>query len=220
MPTINDSAYIVDSGTAGIAGTSATCSTLSLGSSAGSGTVQLSAGTLAATYQDVGNSGSGRFVQSGGYNDLGYLQIGYQAGSYGTYSLSGTGQIVGSTNGYGSQEYVGSSGTGVFSQSGGTNAIIDGNGSQLYLGYGAASNGSYTLTAGQLTVSANVNSQGDEYIGYHGSGLFTQTGGTHLISAYQSFDVSGDYAGSSGTYALGGGVVAGRQLLRRLGGHR
>ena len=42
----------------------------------------------------VGYSGTGSFTQSGGTNTISdYLYLGYNSGSSGTYSLSGSGQL-------------------------------------------------------------------------------------------------------------------------------
>ena len=82
--------------------------------SGGSGTYSLSgSGQLSASYEYVGNSGTGSFTQSGGTNSIGnYLYLGANAGGSGAYSLSGSGQLSAS------YEYVGSSGTGSFTQIG------------------------------------------------------------------------------------------------------
>ena len=57
-------------------------------------------------------------MQSGGTNSVaGYLYLGYNAGSSGTYNLSGSGLL---SAGY--SEYIGYSGSGSFTQSGGTNS--------------------------------------------------------------------------------------------------
>ena len=169
---------------------------LYLGFNAGSnGMYNLSgSGLLTAGSEYVGYSGTGTFTQSGGTNNYLYgpLYLGYNAGSSGTYILSGSGQVSANNN-----EYVGYSGTGTFTQSGGTNSI----GSyyslgSLYLGNNAGSSGTYNLSgSGQL-------SAGSEYVGYSGTGTFTQSGGTNNYfygSLYLGYN-----AGSSGTYNLSG----------------
>ena len=45
---------------------------------------------------------------------------------------------------------------------------------------------------------------GSEYVGYSGSGTFTQTGGTHTLTADLKL---GANAGGDGTYALSGGAL-------------
>ena len=120
---------------------------LFLGFNAGdSGTYILSgSGQLSTPYNEyVGLSGTGTFTQSGGNNSIsgynGALILGYNAGSSGTYSLSGSGQVS-------AFAFVGYSGTGTFTQSGGTNST-----SYLYLGYNASSSGTYSLSgSGQLS---------------------------------------------------------------------
>ena len=68
-----------------------------------------------------------------------------------------------------------------------------------HLAYNAGSSGSYTLGGGTLSVT------GTEYIGYYGTGTFTQTGGTNTV--YGNLDL-GYNAGSSGSYTLGGGTLS------------
>jgi autotransporter-associated beta strand protein len=190
-PTSSSTAYIVNGGTATVTALNATCGTLSLGSSAGSGAVQMTTGSLSAVNNEyIGDSGTGNFTQSGGSNSVpssvGGLYLGNSPGGGGTYNLSGNGWLSVTYS-----EYVGLSGTGAFTQTGGTN----GNGS-LNLGYNGNSSGTYSLSGrGQLSASY-------EYVGDQGAGTFTQTGGTNSIS-YGSL-ILGQNAGGSGTYSLGG----------------
>ena len=66
---------------------------------------------------DVGDTGAGNFVQSGGSNSLGNdLYLGYSLGSSGSYNLSG-GLLIAC------DQWVGYSGTGSFTQSGGTQTV-------------------------------------------------------------------------------------------------
>jgi fibronectin-binding autotransporter adhesin len=89
---------------------------------------------------------------------------------------------------------VASSGAGSFAQSGGSVTLSD-----LYVGYGAGSSGAYSLSgSGRLSVPY-------EYIGYYGSGSFTQSGGTNAVSGGL---VLGEYAGSAGTYNLNAGLLS------------
>ena len=105
---------------------------------------------------------------------------------YGGLVLSGTGQIQlgignltnndlasGISGGWlsAANQYVGSGGTGTFTQSAGSSAI----GNNLYLGYGAGDNGTYNLGGGQLSASS-------EYAGFAGIGSFTQSGGTNSVT--------------------------------------
>ena len=137
----------------------------------------------------VGYSGTGKFTQSGGTNAVsgnGSLSIAYTSGSSGTYTLSG-----GSLSAV--VESVGIFGTANFTQSGGTNTIPSSTGWALYLGSNVGSNATYSLSGGSLSVP-------NEFVGYSGTGTFTQSGGTNtagkLTLAYGS--------GSSGTYGLSG----------------
>ena len=81
-------------------------------------------------------------------------------------------------------------------QSGGGN-VPAGTG-QLYLGYNPGSNGSYNLSGGSLTVW-------NQYVGYSGSGSFTQSTGASTVSGSL---VLGQNATSTGTYVLSGGSLS------------
>ena len=86
------------------------------------------------------------FTQTGGTNSVGnYLYLGNNAGSSGAFNLGG-GQLSAV------YDYVGSSGTGSFTQSGGTNNLY-----YLYVGANSASSGTYNLLgSGQLSASTNT----------------------------------------------------------------
>jgi autotransporter-associated beta strand protein len=135
-----------------------------------------------------GIAGTGTFTQSGGINiniffadTVGYLFIGQEQGSSGSYNLSGSGLLSANI------ENVGYGGTGTFTQSGGTNTATT-----LYLGSSPSS--SYNLSG------SGVLSGAAEYVGSSGSGTFNQSGGTNEVSSY--FMV-----GSLGTYNLTGGAL-------------
>ena len=192
MPGPFDDAYIINGGTAAITAldTTSECQNLCLGdpNSTNSGTVQMSGGNLYATQnENLGIYGPGTFTQSGGMNQIvGSFSLGGNAGSSGTYNLSGNGWL--STQSY---EFVGVYGTGSFTQSGGTNNCPS---ASLILGYNAGSSGTYGLSgSGQL--SAN-----EEEVGIYGTGTFSQSGGINIGGDLYL----GDNPGSSGTYSLSG----------------
>ena len=83
----------------------------------------MSGGSLSVNAAEyLGNNGTGPFIQSGGTHNIGNsLFLGYNAGSSGTYNLSGGGLLSAAQN-----EYVGYSGTGTFTQSGGINNSSEG----------------------------------------------------------------------------------------------
>ena len=122
----------------------------------------ISGGSLFSANHYVGYSGTGSFSQSRGTNTIsnrantGTLIIGFNAGSSGTYNLSGSGLL--SSN----YEWVGYSGTGGFAQSGGTNNANFG----VTLGDSPGSVGSYNLSGGLLSRSVSV--------GMSGTGVFTK----------------------------------------------
>ncbi len=149
--------------------------------------------------RDSGQSGT--VTQTGGTHEVdSWLCLGYESGSLGTYSLKEGGLSA-------RYEYVGGAyrdgATGLFKQSGGTNTA-----SCLHLGNAAGSQGTYELSGtGQLSATSY------EYVGYWGTGRFTQMGGTNAFRFSLSL---AEHAGSRGTYYLsegqlsGGGVYVGR----------
>jgi autotransporter-associated beta strand protein len=196
-PTNVDTAYVFNGGTATVTQLGETCLILSLGSSAGSGTVQMTAGALDATGDEfVGDSGIGSFTLSAGTNSVsagGALYVGNTAGSSGTYNLSGSGLLSAPT------EYIGYSGAGSFTQSGGTNTVT----STLELGYTSSGSGTYNLNGGLLTLSASGMTQGA------GTGAFNLGGGTLGGSAAWSSSLNVNMTGvAPGTFNTSGGNIS------------
>ena len=70
---------------------------------------------------------------------------------------------------------------------------------QLTLGENSTGSGTYNLSGGSLGVS------GSEYVGYAGTGAFTQSGGTNTVDNELALGV---FTGSSGTYTLSGGSLS------------
>ena len=203
LPTSTDNADIYNGGTATITTTGDVCSSLSLGSTAGSGAIQMTGGSLAVgNYAYVGYFRHGHLHAIRRHEHrLQLALLGCNSGSSGTYTLSGSGLLSAP------YEYVGYSGTGTFTQSGGTNSISGGTAnvpSGLYVGYATGSSGSYSLTgSGLLSIPC-------EYVGFSGAGTFTQSGGTSIIAGgvagVPSFLWLGDYG--NGTYSLSGGSLS------------
>jgi len=197
-PTSSSVAYIINGGTATITKTGAVCSSLYLGdpNSSNVGNVQMSGGglsTLSSEY--VGNEGAGTFAQSGGDHSIsGFLFLGYNAGSSGTYSLSGNGHLSVLN---GDNEFLGYNGTGTFLQSGGSNSC-----GYLSIANSATGIGAYSLSGGYLAVSGAQNA---ENVGQSGMGSFTQSGGTNAIGQYLDL---GNTTGASGTYSLSAGSLS------------
>ncbi len=94
-------------------------------------------------------------------------------------------------------EYVGRGGTASVIQSGGTNSVTSGPYYALYLGYNFGDRGTYSLSGGLLSVNMS------EDVGLDGTGIFTQSGGTHLPNNFYI----GVGSRSSGTYSLSGGSL-------------
>ncbi len=208
VPTSTDNAWIVNGGTANVTQLGETCGTLSLGSSAGSGAVQMAGGSLSERgYEYVGSSGTGTFSQSGGTNTIietepTGMYVGYNAGGSGAYNLSGSGLLTTS------MQYVGYSTTGNFNQTGGTNTINStASGGGIYLGYNAGGSGAYSLGGGQLLAQGwSYGARG--YIGYSGIGSITQSGGLAQFNDSSSAKLYLGYnSTSNGSYNLGGGQL-------------
>jgi autotransporter-associated beta strand protein len=150
----------------------------------------------------VGDFGTGSFIHSGGTIVVSsFLGLGVGASGSGSYTLSNGASLSAAT------EYIGGNGRGSFTQQGGTNTISGLNSSggtsglSLVLGFGISGSGSYILNAGSLSAPA-------EYIGYSGSGSFTQWGGANTIAGGNSFLAIGQQPGSSGTYTLNVGSLS------------
>jgi hypothetical protein len=180
LPTSNDTANIVNGGTASITMT-VQFGSLSLGSSTGSGTVIMTGGDFfQPSFVTVGNTGIGTFVQIGGTSSEQQVELGNFAGGIGTYALSG-GSL------WGNSEVVGAAAAGVFNQSGGSNGT-----SEMYIGYVTGSSGTYSLNSGML--SAQI-----ENVGYQSAGNLIQSGGTNTVPLL--------LIATNSTYLLGGGVL-------------
>jgi autotransporter-associated beta strand protein len=163
------------------------------------------AGTLSASGIVIGGynginatltAGRGAFTQSAGTTTVNSgwdFTLGYGANSTGTYTLSGTGALIANQS-----EYVGLYGNGTFTHSAGTNTIATATGF-FDIGTFAGSSGTYNLS-GSGALVANTS----EYVGYSGTGIFNQSGGTNTMNIFGFFLDIGAYAGSTGTYNLSG----------------
>ncbi|HLA83165.1 MAG TPA: hypothetical protein VJL29_00090 [Thermoguttaceae bacterium] len=141
-------------------------------------------------------TGLARVTTSSG-NSCKALELGYQASTSGTLVLSGSGKLTSSW------EYIGDSGTGLFQQTGGTHILTNSDG--MWLGYNVGAVGTYELSDGAIQNGGSSNNNYvKKYIGYYGTGIFTQTGGTHTLTDQMTLGVA---SGSSGTYTLTGGSL-------------
>ena len=121
-------------------------------------------------------------------------------------SMSGNSSLsVGAYYQQSGQEYIGYSGTGTFTQSGGTNTFVGYDSpTALYLGYNPGSSGSYILNGSGQIQSLTFGLGAYQYVGYSGTGSFTQSGGTNAAMASGGLYL-GYNSTSRGTYALSGG---------------
>ncbi len=154
----------------------------------------LSASGTGGADEYVGYYGAGIFNQTGGTNSTpGYLLIGGAAGVSGQYTLgSGTLSVGGYEVLSGTFQFNGGSGPGAFNQTGGTSTL-----GNLTVGLFGA--GTYTLSAGSLSVTGSESLGGD---GGAAVGTFNQTGGTNAPGG--DLYVGNGTPDDSGTYNLGG----------------
>ena len=169
-----------------------------LGGTAGSGTVQMTGGSLCVTsYEYVGDSGRGIFTQSGGTNSIGSsLYLGDNAGSNGTYNLNGGVLVISSLNT--------GLGTAAFNFNGGTLQASSSFSSSLPMTIGIGSSGTTLNTAGfAVTLSGSLSGPG---------GLTKSGGGTLTLSGSNTYG-GGTAVMAAGTLQIsGGGVLWRRQL--------
>src|ERR1700722_1531955 len=124
----------------------------------------LPGGTLTSGGEDLANSGTAAFVQSGGVNNVsgGSLNLGYDG--QGVYFLNGNGSVSMKFLNIGGPTDFGS---GTFNQSGGTATV----GTEMVI-YG----GAYNLGSGSLSILSTA------VLGYGGTGIINQSGGTNSIN--------------------------------------
>ena len=196
LPTLSDSANIVNGGTATIILPGAQCNSLCLGSSNSSGTIQMPGGSLSnAAAEYVGYQGTGMFIQTGGTNTVGGsgLYLGFGSGSHGTYNLSGSG---------------------LSPPDGLRNRGLSGHRAFRPIRWDQRRGQSLPqqqqhLYPQQLRSTSAYN----EYLGwFSGAGTIIQSGGTNTVSG--QIDV-GYYAGGVATYSQSGGfnMVSGQLYL-------
>lgn len=185
---------------------------LVLGRNGGSGTYDMTGGTLDVAHATiVGADGTGTFNLGNdpsrtAIHTTGDLYVGYDTGEpqtrTGEYNLYQNGELhVVGGNGLmgftviGGKDY-GPTGTGVFNQYGGLHAT-----GGLFLGDTAGSSGTYNLYDGDLGVGAW------EIIGGAGTGVFNQEGGRHTVSGNLGISNTGEYRMSGGTLEVGGKIT-------------
>jgi hypothetical protein len=161
---------------------------IGLGPAGSSGTYNLSGVTSVLYVGGMeyigGNGGTGIFNQTDGTHIVGQLFMN------GIYNLSG-GNLGGETSSGIAHEFI----DGTFNQIDGSNTMVE-----LYLGYSAGSSAIYNLSGDPASSSLAVN--GNEYIGFNGTGTFNQSGG---INQTRTDLYLGYNPGGSGTYNLSGG---------------
>lgn len=194
-----NASFILNRGTLNLAGGSMDVDSFDIGYAFGSdGRFTLNQGeNLTAGSESIGATGTGAFVQNGGTHIVtGELSLGQTLLGDGSYILSsGTLNVGAIVNGFGSSRFDLDGGTlnltgGFF---GGGPMDVD----TFNIGNAQGSNGSFTLAGSSVTAGA-------ETIGGSGSGVLTQTTGTHSVGDfYLGRESSGD-----GSYFLNGGNLS------------
>jgi hypothetical protein len=111
-------------------------------------------------------------------------------------NLKSINELVGSSG-------AGSGGNGTINQTGGSNSPTS-----LYMGYNPTDTGTYSLSNDGSSLSAS-----NEYVGFSGTGIFNQSGGTNTISVASNPEDNNYYfaigygSAANGTYNLSGGAL-------------
>jgi hypothetical protein len=149
-------------------------------------------GTAPTNGRAVLNQSSG-FVSTFSSSDL---VVAYGAGSSGLYNLTG-GKLT-----INEGEFIGLSGNGTFNQSGNSTHTVNASATGIFaIGKDAGSAGNYNLSGGTLTVNA------PEYLGYNGTGTFTQSDGTHAVTGGQGLYLGFNAAGHGNFFLSGTGAL-------------
>jgi hypothetical protein len=181
---------------------------LFLGSGNGTGTYNISDGTLDVTQGNdphiyVSEGGTGSFNQTGGDVDAGFVHVGTLGAGTGTYTMSGgtldAGTLlIGSAGATGAFTMAPNPGVDPDPQVTAGGLFISGDGTNL-------GSGLFDMQAGSLTVTF------DAIVGDISSGAqFKQSGGTHMVGNAVTLGdlILGNASGVTGTYDLSGASSA------------
>lgn len=168
------------------------------------GTIRV-AGTLNSATLYSGFEGTGALVYiaiGGAASHTGTLSVGDQIGSSGELYLQGG--TLQSGDAATDLAYVGRYGTGVVNNPGGAHSVAG----SLYIGRYASGNGAYHLDDDPVVLNVYPSLTARAlYVGYSGTGAFTESGANSTASVQQSVFV-GYNAGSAGTVAVNGGTFS------------
>ncbi|MBS0298701.1 MAG: PEP-CTERM sorting domain-containing protein [Proteobacteria bacterium] len=182
-----------------------TVTNLTISRSYSRGDYNLSGGSLLADNETIGTgdfdfgfASNGIFTQSGGTHVVNHqLSIGLRGS--GTYTLQ-AGSLSSKNESIGFSIYPIDRSNGIFTQEGGTHTVSD----ILSIGIGTNGSGTYTLNSGNLlTNSEIIGSVSYPEVDGKGTGIFTQSGGTHTVSDILSIGLGG-----FGTYTLNSGSLS------------
>jgi len=193
LPDAESETHIDNGGKSLITSGGQACDALFLGYEGGDeGYVALLGGYLITDTTNVGWGGTGTFRQDGGNHvAVTELVVAGQSGSEGTYEMIDGTLSVG-------RMVIGAAGAGQMSQSGGT--ITGDAAAVLAVGNQAGGDGTYFLYGTGKVLVPTL------YVGNGGTGQLLQAGPTSVVVAEEV--TLGRLADSSGTYSIGGGVLA------------
>ncbi len=200
------------------------------------GSYDLSGGTLTAAAEYIGDGGNGTFTQEiGSTNTAQFMEIGFGAGSTGTYTITGgalnltgvsfSGPLIVGDSGSGTLNISGntfvntngnadiglnSGSTGTVNQTGGTVSIGSSTApADLFIARNPGSTGSYSLSGDDsLTVWSGM------FLGYQGTGTFTQNGGQVAVKEVNGngntgfLSIGNNNPTSVGTYTISSGNLS------------
>ena len=177
--------------------------TVDSGSSTSTAAFTMGSGSnLTTVSTQIGTSGIGTLTQTGGTHAVTTMLL-VGAGGTGTYSLSALTSQGPTLTAKEEDVGIGVGSVGTFNQTVTSLVNASNTTSTLYVGR-ASGTGTYTMTAGSgaLNTGGSLNA-GSTFVGFGGTGTFTQNGGTHTVSNALSLGTSG----GTGTYGLNDGTL-------------
>jgi hypothetical protein len=172
------------------------------------GTYLLNGGSLLISGNEIIGGSSGHtatFTQTGGTNTEtnGNLYVGFTSGLFGVYNLGGSGTFTAS----GTTEIIGFSGVGILNQTGGVNTVSlnpQNKDNFMALGYNPGATGTYVLSGGSASITPNL------FVGEPGSSGRAGGVGVLTVSGVGTLTVNGTlsaYNTPGSAVNLSGGTI-------------
>ena len=218
-PLAGSTVYVANNGLCAISGPqdSGACASLYVGGPvpldanlSQYGRLNVSDGNLTVGGLTLAYAGSGRgaVCQSGGaINVTGDLCLSNSSPGGGGGGGDANFTLAGGSLSVGGYEYIGWDGAGRLRQTGGTHAV----GGWLVLGNRASATGTYDLSEDDPIGKPAVLSASYEFIGFAGSGAFTQNGGTNVVAV--TLSVGTGASGAGGSYSLHAGCLQAKSVI-------